>query len=101
MEGIFALESKDTDKRYSFIDYILLIIQGWIHLICRRGDFVVLYMKNAETEKESVDFSLKVTFDNFPKKQINYWCSLFSKTERRFYWQLAVMCTVGIIIAHI
>lgn len=26
MEGIFALESKDTDKRYSFIDYILLII---------------------------------------------------------------------------
>lgn len=103
MVGIFALASKDTDKRYFFIAYIPLIVFWGLDAFYLQQErlYRSLYGKVAGTAEERIDFSLKATFNDFPEKENKYLCSLFSRTELWFYLPLTVMCTVGIVIAYI
>ena len=103
MVGIFALASKDTDKRYFFIAYIPLIVFWGLDAFYLQQErlYRSLYEKVVGTEEKNIDFSLKATFDDFPKEINKYQRCLFSKTELWFYVPLTVMCTVGIAIAYI
>lgn len=103
MVGIFALASKDTDKRYFFIAYIPLIVFWGLDAFYLQQErlYRSLYEEVVDTEEENIDFSLKATFDDFSKEINKYRCCLFSNTERWFYLPLMVMCTVGIAIAYI
>ena len=101
MVGIFALASKDADKRYFLLAYVPLIVFWFLdaYYLQQERLYRCLYERVTETEEENINFCLKAATDDFPQKENKYWRSLFSKTELLFYLPLIVMCTGGIVIA--
>ena len=60
-----------------------------------------LYNKVKDLEENSIDFSLKTSYDKFPFKENRYSRCLFSKTELWFYLPLFLVCLAVIIFVNI
>ena len=60
-----------------------------------------LYEKVHNTNEDMIDFSLKATREEFEDDKNNYCCCLISVTEMWFYFPLAIVCAVIVIITHI
>ena len=101
--GIFALSSKDSDQLYSIIS-IIPVIAFWgldSYYLLQERLYRSLYNKVKDLEENSIDFSLKTSYDKFPFKENRYSCCLFSKTELWFYLPLFLVCLAVIIFVNI
>ncbi len=101
--GIFALAGKDTDKLYFLVAYIPVIVFWGLdaYYLLQERLYRSLYDKVRQTDKDTIDFSLKATTQEFNSERNTYSSCLFSVTELWFYVPLAVVCTGIIIITHI
>ena len=97
--GIFALATKDADKLYFIVAYIPIIIFWGLDAYYLRQErlYRSLYDRVRLINEENIDFSLKLSKEEFNKEKNNYSCCLLSKTEILFYIPLALVCA-GIII---
>lgn len=101
--GIFALSSKDSDQLYSIISIIPVIAFGGLdsYYLLQERLYRSLYNKVKDIEENSIDFSLKTSYDKFPFKENRYSRCLFSKTELWFYLPLFLVCLTVIIFVNI
>ena len=101
--GIFALSSKDSDQLYSIIS-IIPVIAFWgldSYYLLQERLYRSLYNKVKDIEENSIDFSLKTSYDKFPFKENRDSRCLFSKTELWFYLPLFLVCLTVIIFVNI
>ena len=101
--GIFALSSKDSDQLYSIIS-IIPVIAFWgldSYYLLQERLYRSLYNKVKDIEENSIDFSLKTSYDKFPFNENRYSRCLFSKTELWFYLPLFLVCLTVIIFVNI
>lgn len=101
--GIFALSSKDSDQLYSIIS-IIPVIAFWgldSYYLLQERLYRSLYNKVKDIEENSIDFSLKTSYDKFPFKENRYSRCLFSKKELWFYLPLFLVCLTVIIFVNI
>lgn len=101
--GIFALAEKDTHKLYFLVAYIPVIVFWGLdaYYLFQERLYRSLYDKVRQSDKGAIDFSLKVTTQEFNSGRNNYFSCLFSRTEWCFYFPLATVCTGIVIITHI
>lgn len=86
--GIFALSSKDSDQLYSIIS-IIPVIAFWgldSYYLLQERLYRSLYNKVKDIEENSIDFSLKTSYDKFPFKENRYSRCLFSKQSYGFIY---------------
>lgn len=98
--GIFALSSKDADKLFFFVTYIpILLFWGLdsFYLLQERL-YRALYNKVRLQNEEEIDFSMKATQKDFPEDNCSFWDCVLSKTEIWFYFPLAILTAVIIIL---
>lgn len=99
--GIFALSSKDADKRYFLVAYIPVIV-FWIldsYYLLQERLYRSLYEKVRLTSEKEIDFSMKVSAEDFKSNTNTLWNCIFSKTELWFYFPLAIVSTAVVIIS--
>lgn len=101
--GVFVLAGKDTDKLYFLVAYIPVIVFWGLdaYYLLQERLYRSLYEKVRQTDEHNIDFSLKATTEEFKSNQNRLWRCVFSKTEVGFYFPLALVCTIIIIITHI
>ena len=100
--GIFALSSKDAEKLYFLIAYIPIFVFWGLdaYYLLQERLYRALYDKVRQLDEKDIDFSMKATREQFDSAN-NCFCScFFSKTEWWFYFPLAVVCSVIIVITH-
>ena len=100
--GIFVLANKGTDKLYFLVAYIPVVVFWWLdaYYLLQERRYRSLYEKICNTDREDIDFSLKITTAEFNSNK-NCFCScLFSKTVFGFYFPLAIVCTGIILITY-
>ena len=103
--GVFALASKDVDKRYFLIAYVPIIAFWGLdsYYLLQGRLFRAIYEKVRNVESKNIDFNMKLS--NMEIKELNllnknkYTLSkcIFSKTEIVFYLPLAIL-TLGIVV---
>lgn len=90
--ALFALSGKETNLRYGFIAYLLVII-FWVldaYFLSKERQFRCLYNDVRKLSENDIDFSMdiskyiKISKNNLPS-------SLFSVTLMSFYLSLLVM----------
>jgi hypothetical protein len=101
--GIFALASKDADKKYFLVAYIPVIVFWFLdsYYLLQERLFRSLYGRVRKLPDDKIDFDMNTSKDEL-KTEKNTFCScLFSATEAGFYIPLALVSTGIIIIAHL
>lgn len=101
--GIFALASKEADKRYFLITYVPIVVFWFLdsYYLLQERLYRDLYNDVRKKEDSQIDFSLNASiYTNLDFKRTLQGC-LFSKTELWFYIPLAVVCASVIIITNI
>ena len=90
-------------KLYFLVAYVPVIIFWWLdaYYLLQERIYRSLYDKVRKTDEANIDFSLKVTVEEFDSGNNCYFSCLFSKTEIGFYLPLALVSTGIIIITHI
>ena len=96
--GIFALASKDADRRFFLFTYVPIIIFWGLdtYYLLQERRYRALYEKVRRTKEHAIDFSMNATLPEFKDKKNNYMNCFISTTELLFYLPLALL--VGIII---
>ena len=100
--GIFTLSNNDTDKFYFLIAYIPIIIFWGLDSYYLRQErlFRNLYDVVREKNAEQVDFSMDTSVNAIQSKTTTYWSCFLSETELWFYFPLAVLSAIIIVITH-
>lgn len=101
--GIFALASKEADKRYFLITYVPIVVFWFLdsYYLLQERLYRDLYNDVRKKEDSQIDFSLNASiYTNLDFKRTLQGC-LFSKTELWFYIPFAVVCASVIIITNI
>lgn len=103
ISGIFVLSGKDTDKLYFLVAYFPIIIFWGLdaYYLLQERLYRSLYDKVRQMDEDKIDFSLKVTMQEFNNKKNCYSSCVFSKIELWFYFPLAIVCTGIIIVTNI
>ena len=86
VSGIFILASKDADKLYFLVSYIPVI--------------VFFFLKVRKTKENDIDFSLKASSKEFGNATNSLLNCLVSKTEILFYFPLAIVSAIVIILRY-
>lgn len=96
--GIFALASKDADKRFFLVAYVPILIFWGLdtYYLLQERRYRALYEKVRCTEEDAIDFSMNAALPEFKSGKNNYMDCLISKTELLFYLPLVLL--VGLII---
>ena len=100
--GIFALAGKDTGKLYFLVAYVPVLVFWGLdaYYLLQERLYRSLYDKVRQIDEGEIDFSLRVTMQEFNNDRNTYSNCLLSSTELWFYFPLAVVCTGIIIITH-
>ena len=103
VSGIFVLAGKDTDKLYFLVAYIPVIVFWGLdsYYLLQERLYRGLYEKVRLSEESEIDFSLRVTKEEFGKEKNKFISCVVSITELWFYFPLALVCTGIIIVTHI
>ena len=101
--GIFVLAGKDTDKLYFLVAYIPVIVFWGLdsYYLLQERLYRGLYEKVRLSEESEIDFSLRVTNEEFANEKNKFIFCVVSITELWFYFPLALVCTGIIIVTHI
>ena len=101
--GIFVLAGKDTDKLYFLVAYIPVIVFWGLdsYYLLQERLYRGLYEKVRLSEESEIDFSLRVTKEEFGNEKNKFIFCVVSITELWFYFPLALVCTGIIIVTHI
>jgi hypothetical protein len=101
--GIFALASKEADKMYFLVAYIPIIIFWGLdsYYLLQERLYRALYDKVRNMEEDTVDFSMNTSLREFKTERNSFGKCFISKTEVGFYFPLALLSAVIIIITHI
>ena len=101
--GIFVLAGKDTDKLYFLVAYIPVIVFWGLdsYYLLQERVYRGLYEKVRLSEESEIDFSLRVTKEEFGNEKNKFIFCVVSITELWFYFPLALVCTGIIIVTHI
>jgi hypothetical protein len=101
--GIFALASKDADKKNFLVAYIPVIVFWFLdsYYLLQERLLRSLYGRVRKLQDDKIDFDMNTSKDEL-KTEKNTFCScLFSATEVGFYIPLALVSTGIIIITHL
>lgn len=103
VSGIFVLAGKDTDKLYFLVAYIPVIVFWGLdsYYLLQERLYRGLYEKVRLSEESEIDFSLRVTKEEFGNEKNKFISCVVSITELWFYFPLALVCTGIIIVTHI
>jgi len=102
VSGIFILASKDADKLYFLVSYIPVIV-FWIldsYYLLQERLYRSLYEKVRKTKENDIDFSLKASSKEFGNATNSLLNCLVSKTEILFYFPLAIVSAIVIILRY-
>ena len=101
--GIFVLAGKDTDKLYFLVAYIPVIVFWGLdsYYLLQERLYRGLYEKVRLSEESEIDFSLRVTKEEFGNEKNKFIFCVVSITELWFYFPLVWLCTGIIIVTHI
>ena len=101
--GIFVLAGKDTDKLYFLVACIPVIVLWGLdsYYLLQERLYRGLYEKVRLSEESEIDFSLRVTKEEFGNEKNKFIFCVVSITELWFYFPLALVCTGIIIVTHI
>lgn len=99
--GIFALSSNDTNKLYFLIAYIPILVFWGLDAYYLRQErlYRELYNLVREKNEQEIDFSMNTS--EIQSEKTSYFNCLSSVTELWFYFPLALLSAVIIIITHI
>lgn len=101
--GIFALSSKDADKMYFLITYVPVLVFWGLDAYYLRQErlYRALYNEVRTKEESQIDFDMNTDLHKLQSEQTAYCSCLFSTKELWFYFPLALLSTVIIIITHL
>lgn len=103
LAGIFALASKDADKMYFLIAYVP-IFSFWLldsYYLLQERLYRALYKKVSNLKEEEIDFDMNADMLEFKGGKNSYLDCVCSPTELWFYFPLAIVSAVIIILTHI
>ena len=98
--GIFALASKDANKMFFLITYIPIIIFWGLdaYYLLKERQYRKLFEKVKNTNEDAIDFNMNVCTAGSKMKEYQFCKCVFSKSEVCFYFPIAILCAVVIII---
>ena len=101
--GIFALSSNDADKLYFLVAYIPILVFWWLdsYYLCQERKYRKLYDYVRIQDNAQVDFSMNASVNDVQDEKLTYLNCVFSVTELWFYFPLALLSAVIIIVTHI
>lgn len=101
--GIFALSSNDTDKLYFLVAYIPILVFWGLdsYYLCQERKYRKLYDYVRIKDNAQVDFSMNTSLSDIQDEKVTYLYCVFSVTELWFYFPLALLSAVIIIVTHI
>ena len=101
--GIFALSSNDTDKVYFLVAYIPILVFWGLdsYYLCQERKYRKLYDYVRIKDNAQVDFSMNTSLSDIQDEKVTYLNCVFSVTELWFYFPLALLSAVIIIVTHI
>lgn len=101
--GIFALASKDANQTYFIIAYVPIIVFWGLDAFYLQKDrlYGALYDKVRVLDNDEIDFSMKATTEEFTDWQYKYSSCLISKTILWFYFPLAIVSSLVIVISYV
>ena len=101
--GIFALSSNDTDKLYFLVAYIPILVFSGLdsYYLCQERKYRKLYDYVRIKDNAQVDFSMNTSLSDIQDEKVTYLNCVFSVTELWFYFPLALLSAVIIIVTHI
>lgn len=101
--GIFALASKDANQTYFVIAYVPIIVFWGLDAFYLQKDrlYGALYDKVRVLDNDKIDFSMKATTEEFTDWKYKYSSCLISKTVLWFYFPLAIVSSLVIVISYI
>lgn len=101
--GIFALSSNDTDQRYFLVAYIPILIFWGLdsYYLCQERRYRKLYDLVRSKDNEHIDFSMNISADDTVDEKTTYRNCILSVTELWFYFPLALLSAIIIIVTHL
>lgn len=101
--GVFALAAKDANELYCLIAYIPVVVFWGLdaYYLEQEKLYRELYNCVREMEVDKNDFSLTASRELFGNEKNSWIACVLSKTELGFYFPLAIVCTVTIIISQL
>lgn len=101
--GIFALASKEADKRYFVIAYVPIIVFWFLdaYYLLQERLYRSLYNKVRLMKEDDIDFDMNTDLMEFKCKNNTYLDALISKTELWFYFPLALLSAIIMILTHL
>lgn len=99
--GIFALSSKDADKRYFLVAYIPIIVFWGLdsYYLLQEKLYRSLYDRVRLTAEDKIDFSMDASAKEIKGEKNTFWNCVCSTTELWFYFPLAIVSSVAVIIS--
>ena len=101
--GVFALSSNDANKLYFLIAYIPILVFWGLdsYYLCQERKYRKLYDFVRIKDSKQVDFSMNISVDDFQDKKTKYRNCLFSVTEICFYFPLALISTIIMVVTYV
>lgn len=101
--GIFALSSKDADKRYFLVAYIPIIVFWGLdaYYLLQERLYRALYNKVRNLPENEINFDMNTSPSEFHTNKNTYWWCFVSKTILWFYLPLALITAGIIILTHL
>lgn len=99
--GIIVLSNKDADKMYFFAIYIPILIFWFFdaYYLSQKRLFFELYEKTKTLKEEEINFDMNILLPEFKNNNNRYFKCIIYKTEVFFYFPLALLSCVIIIIS--
>lgn len=101
--GIFALASKDANPLFFLVAYIPIVIFWGLdaYYLQLERKFRRLYDKVRLMDENQIDFSMSISISASDCGKCSYLSCLFSKTEFWFYFPLALLSALIILLVYI
>lgn len=101
--GIFALSSKEADKRYFLVAYIPIIVFWGLdaYYLLQERLYRALYNKVRNLPENEINFDMNTSPSEFHTNKNTYWWCFVSKTILWFYLPLALITAGIIILTHL
>ena len=101
--GIFALSSNDTDQGYFWVAYTPILIFWGLdsYYLCQERRYRKLYDLVRSKDNEHIDFSMNISADDTVDEKTTYRNCILSVTELWFYFPLALLSAIIIIVTHL
>lgn len=100
--GIFAFIKKDLDKICVIVAFIPIIV-FWLldsYYLMQERLYRFLYEQVRNLDDTNVNFSMKVNPEDFKEEKSILLNCIFSKTELWFYFPLAILIFIILIVIH-